>query len=244
MTKLRSALFFLSFWIWSAVMNIGFLPMLAFNKIWIVRGQTAWTKGTVFLLHYICGLELEIRGREFMPKGAGLIACKHQSVFETMIFHMITKDPAVIMKKELLKIPIYGWYCKKTKMITVDRKGKAAALKAMIAQAKTALSEQRPIIIFPEGTRSGVDETLDYQPGIAALYSQLGVPVHPVALNTGLFWPRKSFICRPGKMVIEFLPPIEAGLKRREFMSELQERIENKSRKLVEQGRKEYIMTS
>jgi 1-acyl-sn-glycerol-3-phosphate acyltransferase len=241
MIKLRSAFFFLFFWIWSAVMNIAFLPMLAFHKIWIVRGQTVWTRGTVFLLHYICGLELEIRGRENMPSGAGLIACKHQSAFETMIFHMITKDPAMIMKKELLKIPIYGWYCKKTEMITVDRKGQTAALKAMIAQSKTALEENRSIIIFPEGTRSGVDESLDYQPGIAALYSQLNVPVHPVALNTGLFWPRKSFLCRPGRMIIEFLPPIDAGMKRREFMAELRERIESKSRELVEQGRKEYI---
>lgn len=199
MTKFRSGLFFLSFWIWSAIMNIGFLPMLALNKKWIVRGQTAWTRGTVFLLHYICGLVLEIRGRENMPEGAALIAAKHQSAFETMIFHMIARDPAMIMKKELLKIPIYGWYCRKTEMITVDRTGQAAALKAMIAQAKAALTENRPIIIFPEGTRNSLDDdAVKYQPGVAALYSQLDIPVHPVALNTGLFWPRKSFLCRPG----------------------------------------------
>lgn len=244
MTKLRSGLFFLCFWIWSAVMNIAFLPMLAFDKKWIVRGQTLWTRGTVFLLHYICGLELEIRGLEYMPRGAALIAAKHQSAFETMIFHMISRDPAMIMKKELLKIPIYGWYCKKTEMITVDRKGQAAALKSMIAQAKAALDANRPIVIFPEGTRSDLDDDdVKYQPGVAALYSQLDIPVHPVALNTGLFWPKKSFLCRPGKMVIEFLPPIKAGLKRREFMDALHMKIESKSHALVEEGRREYIKT-
>ncbi|MEH6547078.1 MAG: lysophospholipid acyltransferase family protein [Sneathiella sp.] len=222
-------------------MNLAFLPMLAFDKIWIVRGQTIWTNGIIFLLRTICGLRLEIRGQENLPDGAAVVACKHQSAFETMIFHRITRDPAVILKKELLNIPVYGWYCRKTKMIAVDRKGQAAALKSMLAQAQVALDDNRPIIIFPEGTRSAVDSDLPFQPGIAALYSKLKQPVTPVALNTGLFWPRKSFLCRPGKMVIEFLPPIEAGLDRRIFMAELKTRIETKTKELVEEGRKQYL---
>lgn len=129
-------------------MNLAFLPMLAFDKIWIVRGQTIWTNGIIFLLRTICGLRLEIRGEENLPIGAAVIACKHQSAFETMIFHRITRDPAVILKKELLNIPVYGWYCRKTKMIAVDRKGQAAALKSMLVQAQTALDDNRPIIIF------------------------------------------------------------------------------------------------
>jgi 1-acyl-sn-glycerol-3-phosphate acyltransferase len=222
-------------------MNLAFLPMLAFDKIWIVRGQTIWTNGIIFLLRTICGLKLELRGQENLPEGAALIACKHQSAFETMIFHRITRDPAVILKKELLSIPVYGWYCRKTKMIAVDRKGQAAALKSMLAQAKAALEDNRPIIIFPEGTRSPVDSDLPFQPGIAALYSKLNQPVIPVALNTGLFWPRKSFLCRPGKMVIEFLPPIEAGLDRKIFMTELKTRIETKTQELVKEGRSQYL---
>lgn len=222
-------------------MNLAFLPMLAFDKIWIVRGQTIWTNGIIFLLRTICGLRLEIRGQENLPDGAAVVACKHQSAFETMIFHRITRDPAVILKKELLNIPVYGWYCRKTKMIAVDRKGQAAALKSMLAQAQVALDDNRPIIIFPEGTRSAVDSDLPFQPGIAALYSKLKQPVTPVALNTGLFWPRKSFLCRPGKMVIEFLPPIEAGLDRRVFMAELKTRIETKTKELVKEGRTQYL---
>ncbi|MEX0582125.1 MAG: lysophospholipid acyltransferase family protein [Sneathiella sp.] len=241
MTQLRSLAFFFCFFAWSVIMNLAFLPALPFDRKWIVLGQRIWTNGIVFLLHTICGLRLEIRGEEYLPKGAALVAAKHQSAFETMIFHRITDDPAVVLKKELLNIPVYGWYCRKTKMIAVDRKGHAAALKSMLAQAQQAIKDERPIIIFPEGTRSPLDEDLPFQPGIAALYTKLQQPVVPVALNTGLFWPRKSFFCRPGVMVIEFLPPIEAGLDRKVFMRELKERIEEKTRSLVAEGREKYL---
>lgn len=222
-------------------MNLAFLPALLFNRIWVVRGQTLWTRGIIFLLRTLCGLRVEIRGTENLPGGAAIIACKHQSAFETMIFHEITRDPAIILKKELLNIPVYGWYCRKTDMIAVDRKGHAAALKSMLTQAKTALENERPIIIFPEGTRSPLDQDLPFQPGIAALYSKLNQPVTPVALNTGLFWPRKSFLCRPGVMVIEFLPAIPAGMDRKAFMAELKTRIETKTAELVVEGREKYL---
>lgn len=241
MTRIRSFLFFLCFWIWSTIMNLAFIPFLMFDRIWIVRGQTLWTQGIMVLMHYICNLKIEVKGLENLPDGKALIACKHQSAFETMAFHWLVKDPAVIMKKELLKIPVYGWYCQKTKMITVDRKGHAAALRSMIEQAKQALVDERQIVIFPEGTRTDVDETHDFQPGIAALYSKLDTPVIPVALNTGLFWPRKKFICRPGVITIEFLPAIEAGLKRAEFMTRLKESIDQNTAHLVQDGREKYF---
>jgi 1-acyl-sn-glycerol-3-phosphate acyltransferase len=147
----------------------------------------------------------------------------------------------MVLKKELLSIPIYGWYCKKTEMIAVDRNGHAAALKAMIKQAQDALSNDRPIVIFPEGTRSALDSDLPYQPGIAALYSKLDTPVTPMALNTGVFWPRKQFVCKPGTIIIEFLPPIPAGLKRKDFMAQLKDTIEPKTKELVEEGRKAHL---
>lgn len=222
-------------------MNLAFIPALLLHRRWIVFGQRLWSNGIIFMLRTICGLRLEIRGREYIPAGAGIIAAKHQSAFETTVFHTITDDPAIILKKELLRIPVYGWYCRKTKMIAVDRKGHAAALKSMLSQAEQAIADNRPIIIFPEGTRSPLDKDLPYQPGIAALYSKLNQPVTPVALNTGLFWPRKSFFCRSGVMVIEFLPPIEPGLDRRRFMDELKERIETKTRELVAEGRAKYF---
>jgi len=241
MTIIRSALFFLCFWLWSIFMNILFLPMLAFDRIWIVRGQEIWARGIVVLMRAICGLRVDVQGKEYIPNGKALIACKHQSAFETMALHWLVKDPAVILKKELLSIPIYGWYCHKTKMIAVDRKGQAAALRSMIAQADQALKDERQIIIFPEGTRTGVDDTLAFQPGIAALYSKLATPVIPVALNTGLFWPRKKFICRPGVITIKFLPPIEAGLDRKLFMKRLKQEIDENTANLVKDAREKYF---
>lgn len=241
MTAIRSVGFFICFFVWSVIMNLVFIPALLLDKKWIVLGQRIWSGGIIFLLQTICGLRLEIRGREYIPNGAGIIAAKHQSAFETMVFHEITDDPAIILKKELLNIPVYGWYCRKTEMIAVDRKGHAAALKSMLAQAGKAIANNRPIIIFPEGTRSPLDQDLPFQPGIAALYSKLDQPVTPVALNTGLFWPRKSFFCRPGVMVMEFLPPIEPGLDRKTFMAELKSRIEAKTEELVAEGRAKYL---
>jgi len=238
---LRSCLFFVCFWLWSILMNVAFLPMLAFNRIWIVRGQTIWSKGILVLMKNICGLKVEVRGQENLPEGRALIACKHQSIFETTAFHWLVNDPAVILKKELLSVPIYGWYCRKTKMIAVDRKGHASALRSMIAQAEQALEDERQIVIFPEGTRTAVDEDLPYQPGIAALYSKLNTPIIPMALNTGLFWPRKKFLCHPGTIVIEFLPPIEAGLKRKEFVGQLKACIDENTTRLIEEGRRKHI---
>lgn len=237
MTAIRSALFFTLFWIWSIIMNILFLPGLLFPRMGIVWGQHIWTGGIILMMRVICGLKVEIRGKEYLPKHKALIACKHQSAFETMVFHWLTRDPAMILKKELLMIPVYGWYCMKTKMIAVDRKGHAAALRSMIEQAQEALKMDRQIVIFPEGTRSAVDDYPAFQPGIAALYGKLDTPVTPVALNTGLYWPRKQFLCRKGTLVIEFLPPIEPGLKRRDFMTKLQSAIDENSQRLVEEGR-------
>jgi len=236
-TTIRSALFFLLFWIWSIIMNVLFLPGLLLPRKVIVTGQRIWTIGIIVMMRVICGLKVEIRGRENLAKGRAIIASKHQSIFETMVFHWLVNDPAMIMKKELLQIPVYGWYCRKTKMITVDRKGHAAALRSMIEQAQAALEMERQVVIFPEGTRSAVGENPPFQPGIAALYGKLDNPVTPIALNTGLYWPRKKFICRPGTLVIEILPPIEAGLKRKDFMSRLQSAIDENSDRLVAEGR-------
>jgi 1-acyl-sn-glycerol-3-phosphate acyltransferase len=146
--------------------------------------------------------------------------------------HMLLHDPAVVLKKELLNIPVYGWYTRKTQMIAVDRTGGAKALKDMVAAAQRAAGQGRPIFIFPEGTRTAPGTEADYQPGVAALYKRLDLPVVPVALNSGLFWPRRSFLRKPGTIVVEFLPPIAAGMDRKAFMNVLRERIETATRRL------------
>jgi 1-acyl-sn-glycerol-3-phosphate acyltransferase len=238
MILLRAALFQLAFYLWTALMLVAYLPGLAFDRLVIVRGQRQWAAGAVFLLRTVAGIRLEVRGLEYRPKNAAaIVAAKHQSAFDTFIFHLLLDDPAIVMKRELLWLPIYGWYCRKTRMIVIDRKAGAAALRHLIADGKAAAVLRRPILIFPEGTRAAPGARLPYQPGVSALYGQLDLPVVPVALNSGLFWPRRQFIKRPGTIVIEFLPPIPPGLPRKEFVTRLTEATETATARLVAEGR-------
>ncbi|SLN26441.1 lysophospholipid acyltransferase family protein [Oceanibacterium hippocampi] len=234
MTFLRSLVFNIAFWLWSAIMNLAFLPGLLGDRLLIVRGQRLWTRGVIVLMRLFAGIRLEIRGRENLPDGPFILAAKHQSAFDTMVFHDLLDDPAIVMKRELLSIPIYGWYCRKTEMIAVDRKAGASALKDMVRQAEAAAAKGRPIVVFPEGTRGQPGAALPYQPGVAALYARLGLPCVPMALNSGLLWGRRSFAKRPGTMVMEILPAIPPGLDRKTFAAELERRIEERSRALLE----------
>ncbi len=232
MTAVRSLLFNLAFYVWALIMNVLFIPGLLGSRMITVWGQARWAEGNVRLMRWIAGIKLELRGKQNLPAGACLVASKHQSAFDTFVVHMILHDPAVVLKKELLSIPIYGWYTRKTKMIPVDRAGGAKALKDMVAAAEAARDQDRPVFIFPEGTRSAPGSETPYQPGVAALYKRLDLPVIPVALNSGLFWPRRSFMRNPGTIVMEFLEPIPPGLDRKAFMATLHDRIETATRRL------------
>jgi len=180
----------------------------------------------------IIGVTYEIRGIEHLPDNGAIIACKHQSAWDTTIFVHLRASTAYIMKKELLKIPFYGAYVKKGGHIAVDRSAGASALKDMIKDVKASLEKGRNIVIFPEGTRSKSGETGTYQPGVAAIYTQTKQSVIPVAVNSGLFWGRRSFLKRPGTIIMEIMPPIEPGLKRKEFMAKLESTIEDKTKEL------------
>ena len=196
-----------------------------------------WSRGVQGGMRLILGLSHEIRGRENLPPGAVLVAAKHQSIWDTTIFHLIFDEPAFVLKKELMSIPLWGWYAKKCGMISVNRAGAAAALKAMVRDVTAKLDQGRPVIIFPEGTRTAPGDEKPYHPGIAALYTAAPVPVVPVALNSGLFWGRRSFLKRPGHIVLEILPPMPGGLDRKVFMAELKTRIEAASARLLAEGR-------
>ena len=230
----RAIAFQLAFWIWSALINLAWLPSLLMSPLATVRGQTIWAKGVMMLLGVLVGIRYEIRGRNNIPAGPVLIAAKHQSAWDTMIFHIIANDPAVVMKAELLKIPIYGWYCRHSRMIPIDRDTGSKAIRAMVDAAKAAAAEARPIIIFPQGTRVAPGVEAPYLPGIAALYRQLSIPVVPVALNSGVFWSRQSIRRKPGTIVLEYLPVIEPGLNRKDFMAQLEAAIEPASTRLAE----------
>jgi len=200
---------------------------------WIVR---VWTRGVWWGLRHIVGLDYEVRGREHVPPGPVLLASKHQSTWDTAVFYLLFDDPCYVIKKELFSIPIWGWYARKAGMIGVDRKGRTRALKKMVADCVAALAEGRALVIFPEGTRTAPGERRSYQPGIAAVYAQANTPVVPVAVNSGVFWGRRSFIKSPGVAVLEFLPPIPPGLSRDAFMSSLETSIESASARLAEEG--------
>ena len=165
--------------------------------------------------------------------GAALYAAKHQSAWDTFIYFLIFKNPSYILKKELHKIPFWGMAANKYGAISIDRSGGASSLKQLIKDTKNRLLQNYSVIIFPEGTRSAPGIKLPYHPGIAALYSATDVPVIPVAVNSGLFWGRHSFIKRPGVITIEFLPPIDRGLKRRDFMEKLESTVEAATDRLV-----------
>ena len=226
MTALRSALFNLLFYGMTAVTAILCLPLLLFPPVAILRLSEVWTAATMRLLAVVCGLSYEVRGSDFRPAGAPVIvAVKHQSAWETLAMPLLLRRPAYILKKELLRIPLFGWYVRRSGQIAIDRGGGAGALRAMATAAKAALAAGRPVLIFPEGTRAAPGTTGDFHPGVAALYKQLGVPVVPVALNSGLFWGRRAFRKRPGRIIVEFLPPIPPGLKPRDFLAELEHRI-------------------
>ncbi len=235
MPLLRSTLFNVSFYLWSVFMIVTFAPALLLPWQVTVWGQRQWARGVNALMRTIAGIDVEIRGRENLPEGGCIVASKHQSAWDTLIWHDVLDDPAVVMKRELLLIPVYGWMCRKTRMIPVDRKAGTKALRQMAADADKAVKAGRPIVIFPQGTRTapgvGADE-VRYHAGVTALYRSANIPVVPVALNSGMFWPRRRFLRRPGTIVLEFLEPISPGMPRKEFERILPERIEGATRRL------------
>lgn len=234
MAWLRSLLFNISFFIWSIIITFGLMPVYFMSWPQASWLQRKWSEGILFCARIFTGIRYEVRGLENLPKGACIVASKHQSTLETLALSCILHDPACVVKKELMQIPFFGWYGWPARHIPVDRKAGSKALRSMFRAASRAKEDDRRILIFPEGTRSVVGAKPDYQPGIVALYRHLNLPVIPVALNSGLFWGRHEFVKRPGMVTIEFLPPIESGLKKREFMERLESEIEEATARLVE----------
>lgn len=229
----RSLVFVVAFYLWSLAYVITILPLLFAPPRVMVKSWIPWSVGIRVLLRVICGIRVELRGRQHMPTGAGLVAPKHQCMFDVFAQFAWLPHSCFVTKKELMWIPFLGWYAAKARMIVVDRAGHATALKKMVREARERFADNRQLVIFPEGTRGTPGAPGDYKPGIAALYRELEVPVHPVATNAGVHWPAHGFLRRPGTIVFEYLEPIPPGLKRAEFMRILEERIETKSTELL-----------
>lgn len=216
------------------VLGIAFLPTLAMPRAAARWAFDVWLRGVFWGLRVLAGVTWELRGAQHLPRGGALVASKHQSMFETLATWLFLPEPAIVLKKELTRIPIYGWWARKLKNIVVDRGAAARAMRDMLAQAKARAAEGRQILIFPEGTRTLPGQRVEYKPGAAGLYSTMGVPCVPVAHNSGAVWPRSGFAPRPGHIVVELLEPIPPGMKRDAFMSLLEERIETASARLLE----------
>ncbi len=238
MLVVRSILFNIYFYAVVGVMVILWLPLLVLGpRETTLLGFRLLARGALWGLRVICGTRLELRGEENLVQDRPvLIASKHQSLWDIIALYALVKNPAFIAKQEVSRIPLLGFYAKKAGTIIVDRGAATKALKHMIDDARDALERKRSVIIFPEGTRRAPGAEPDYKPGIAALYTRLDSPCVPVALNSGVYWPRRKFVRRPGTIVLQFLPPIEPGLPRKEFMSTLQSRIEDASSRLLDEA--------
>lgn len=234
----RSFLFYIALCFFSFLIPALFLiPSLLFKSAKIADyGAKLWTKTIVFSLNIICGINYTIINSHNIPSSPCIFACKHQSMWETIIMHIIIHRPVYVYKTELLKIPFYGWFLNVMSGIKVNRKGGINSLKYVLQQAKHYLKKQQSIVIFPQGTRVPVSASIQqypYQSGIVALYQNCNVSVVPVALNSGVFWSKKLFQQKPGTIVINFLPAIPSGLSKKDFIQTLTQQIEENSQQLA-----------
>lgn len=236
MLFVRSLLFNIAFYANLIVWLIACIPFFVLPRRWFMKAIKGWALSSLWLLRLVAGIKVEFRGLENIPQGGLLIASKHQSLWETFALFAIFDDVAFILKRELMWIPFFGWYAKKARMISVDRSGGATALRRMADRAREEAARGRQIVIFAEGTRRAPGAAPAYKYGAAYLYQRLGVPCLPVALNSGLFWPRRQFIRRPGTIVVECLEIIPANQDRDAFFQTMQARIEDASTRLFQDG--------
>ena len=232
----RSVAFNAAAGVWTLALVLVAALCLLLPPVAILSVSRVWMGGLQFLLRRLVGLDYEVRGRSNKPPGPAIYAFKHQSAWETVVIHLLLPKAAIALKRELMQIPLFGWCLRRSGMIGINRAGRTRALRSLIDGARTALARGVPVIIFPEGHRIPPGRHVPYHPGVAALYLQLGRPVVPVALNSGLFWARRSFVKRPGRIVVQFLEPIEPGLERKAFMAELRRRLEGAADRLIEEA--------
>ncbi len=233
MILLRSLLFNIAFFGTTAGFAVFSVPILLLPRSATRRMTRLYARAVRAEMRLILGLHVRVEGAEHIPPGACIVASKHQSAYDTIFWFGQLPDVCYVMKRELMRIPVWSWYARRSGMIAVDRDGGGPALKAMVRTAMVRAAEGRQIVIYPEGTRTAPGAPPDYHPGVAALASALRVPVVPVATNSGLFWGRRAFIKRPGTIVMRVLPPLPAGLPRAALMTALKEAVERESEALL-----------
>jgi 1-acyl-sn-glycerol-3-phosphate acyltransferase len=237
MILVRSLLFGVAFYLNTMLWLVAIIPTLVMPRMAIVRVAQEWGRFSLLLLRIIVGTRVEYRGLDRIPPGGLLVAAKHQSLADVLALLPTVRDPAFILKRELTFIPIWGWLAMKAGMISVDRSKGASAVADMNSRALQEVRRGRQILIYPEGTRRPPGAEPAYKQGVAHLYRSLNVPCLPVAVNSGVFWPRRRLFLTPGTIVVEFLEPIGPGLEREVFLQLLRERIETASTRLLAEAR-------
>jgi len=241
MNAFRSILFNIFFFAGALFWSIVLIWTLVLPKKKCAQIVSDAYGGYVTLIEkYILGLNLKITGMENLPKnGPYIIAAKHQSAFETLKLPFMRSlgYPAIILKKELTYIPIYGWYFSGMDQIAIDRGSGVEALHSIVKGCQHSLNSGRSVIIFPQGTRTPVGAAAPYKAGIAKVYRDVHVPIVPMALNSGIFWGRNAFFKKSGTVTFEFLAPIPAGLPPLQMMEQLENALEEASNRLVAQGK-------
>jgi len=232
MGYLRGVLFLIWMVFWLLLLGIIFLPTLLMGLAAVKAPMKIWIKITLFGMRYICGIKIAIEGTQNIPKGGALLASKHQSMFDVIIPWQLFSFPALILKTELSRIPIFGWYVMKLKNVAINRKDGAKALRKMLKDCAALAKQNRQILIFPEGTRVKPGASAPYKPGVAGLYKEMQVPCVPIALNSGLCWPKSGLNFQPGTITVRILPAIAPGLDKKTFMQQLQTSIETASLEL------------
>jgi len=228
MLFIRSLLFKASFVVMTIIEMVLFAPFYFFlphKPAWFV--PRTWARSCFWLQKIFAGVHYKFEGLENLPEGAYIVAPKHQSTWETMALPLFLPDPTMVLKRDLLRIPFWGWYLGKMGMVPINRGEPLKALKILIEESRKKAAQGRQIVIFPEGARHEPGSAPDYKQGVYPIYSGLNLPVVPVALNAGLYWSPKRFFVYPGTIICRVLPPIEPGLKRRDFMSKLENAIES-----------------
>ncbi len=232
MSLLRTILFNLLFYPGSILYAIVMLPCLITVRSthWGIR---QWVYLSLALMRFTLGLEYRVRLEAKFPQEPAIYASKHQSAWETIALWVLVPNPLFIMKKELYWLPVIGWWIWRVGNIGIKRGGGSATVKTMIKQAKQKVAEGYNIIIFPEGTRTELDATKPYKAGISILARALKIPIVPIALNSGAFWPRNAFAKKSGVIDVVFLPAISAADVQDDLLPQLQNAIETQSTALL-----------
>ncbi|MEM9104236.1 MAG: 1-acyl-sn-glycerol-3-phosphate acyltransferase [Pseudomonadota bacterium] len=222
MIFLRSALFNLLFYLNLIVQMIIFTPpyfLMRRKAAWVIPKN--WVRSNHWLLEKVVGTTHTLEGVENIPQGGYIIAPKHQSFWDAYALLPYLDDPFYILKRELVWIPLFGWYVAKMRMVPINRGSREKVMPAVLEKTRAQMADGRQLIIYPEGTRRPVGVEPAYRYGIARIYAELNVPVMPVAIVAGLFWPRRKFLRYPGDIKVRFLPAIEPGLDPDVFMERL-----------------------